>query len=680
MSVQKRRASIWLILGIMIPLLCAAGKQSLTSTWKRWLEDDVSYIITAKEKEVFLALKSDKEREVFEEAFWLQRDPTPGTPDNEFKTGHYLRLKYADDIFGRSSMKRGRETERGRIYILLGRPISTQRFEGGGQNLNPCELWHYQGDTALGLPPFFYVLFYKEDPNSEFKIYSPGFDGPNRLIQGSFQGNLDRQAAYEQIKDASAELAEASLTLIPGTGGDALSTASSFSSDFLIAGIQSLPEKKVKSNWAVAFAKNSEIITIDHTINYLPADSSLFVHQADGQNILHAVIEPRRLTMSQYENKVYAPLKLNIKVAGSNGSLVHQEEKDIPIEIAESDFAGIAKRVVAVGDVLPLVEGTFVLNYLLRNTESKEFTSLEETVVSPGKGAPSLSPLLVLYDVKPAPQGSGMAPFVFDNNKLFPNSGKTLAKGDPLQVYFEIYNPNEASGRGTLRFSVEGETAEVIRAKEPVAGRRYFLKTFSGAKFQPGYYTLNIVVIDASGRDIISAKERFAVSSLPSVPRPWRFDKLYPPANHPYYAMIRAYEYLGLGDPAQAASTVESLYDKDNPNIAVAVLLARAYFEMEDDTRVVSLLESVRKQENAEANLLLGKSLYRLARYADALPVLEAAMTSIGQTVEILNLVGTSYLKLEQNERGLPHLVRSLEVNPNQPEIRKAVEAASKKN
>jgi tetratricopeptide (TPR) repeat protein len=143
--------------------------------------------------------------------------------------------------------------------------------------------------------------------------------------------------------------------------------------------------------------------------------------------------------------------------------------------------------------------------------------------------------------------------------------------------------------------------------------------------------------------------------------------------------MIRAYEYLGLGDPARAASTAEPLYNKDAPNITVALLLARAYFEMRDDGRVVTALEPVRKLENAEANLLLGKSLYSLGRYKDALPVLEAAMRSIGQTVELLNLVGTSYLKLGQNERGLPYLVRSLEVNPDQAEIQKAVEAASKK-
>ncbi len=65
-----------------------------------------------------------------------------------------------------------------------------------------------------------------------------------------------------------------------------------------------------------------------------------------------------------------------------------------------------------------------------------------------------------------------------------------------------------------------------------------------------------------------------------------------------------------------------------------------------------------------------------LGRYADALPVLEKALNSIGQTVELLNLVGTSCLKIGRKEQGLPYLVRSLEMNPNQPEIRKAVDAA----
>ena len=675
---MNKRLWIWLLLVLMTPLLWGVDKINLPTRWKAWLDEDVSYIITAKEREVFLALGSDREREAFADGFWLQRDPTPGTPANEFKTEHARRLKHADEFYGRSSMKRGRETDRGRIYILLGDPISTERFGEGAENLNPSELWQYHGDASLGLPPFFYILFYKRDPNSDYMLYSPSFDGPNRLIQGSSQSSYDRESAYRALKRVSGELAEASLTLILGTGGSA-STASSLSSDLLISGIQGLPEKKFKSDWAVAFAKNSEIITVDHTINYLPANSTLFVHQADGLNVLHAVIEPRRLTISQYNNKFYAPLKLHIKVSGRNGALVHQEEKDIPIEIGQSDFESIAKRIVAVGDILPLIEGTFEISYLLRNTESKEFSSLEETVLSPGRGAPSLSPLLILYDVKPVSQETQMAPFVFDHKKLFPSSDRTLVKGDPVHVYFEIYNPDDASGTGTLHFSVDGETANVHRAEEAVSGRRYFIKAFSEAGLQPGYYALSVTLVDTAGKEISTSKERFAISASSAVPKPWRFDKLYPPAAHPYYAVIRAYEYIGLGEPAKAAASVESLYDEKDPNITITLILARAYFNMKDDNRVVSVLEAARKQENPEANLLLGKSLYRLGRFSDALPVLEAALRSIGQTVELLNLVGTSYLKIGQQDRGIPYLVRSLEADPNQPEIRKAIEAARRK-
>jgi len=673
----KKIFSICLFVGYLIAPIWGVGKSNLTARWKAWLDDDVAYIITPKEREVFLSLKSDKERGVFEEAFWLQRDPSPGTPENEFKTEHYRRLKYSDEYFGRGSLKRGRDTDRGRIYIILGKPISDERFDEGTQNLTPSELWQYNGESALGLPPVFYVLFFKRDVTGDFVLYSPSLDGPNRLFQGASQNSYDRRGAYEALKNISGELAEASLTLIPGSGADP-SSMSSLASDILLSGIQGLPAKKVQSEWAIAFAKNSEIITTEHTVNYLPADASLFVHQTDDLNILYAVIEPGRLSMSQFEGSVMAPLRLDIKITGADGALVHQEEKDIAIKLSKNEFENIANQVVAVGDLEPLIEGTFGLSYLLRNTESREFSTLEETVFSPEKGTPLLSRLLVLYDAKQAPQTSQLAPFVIDGRKLFPNSTRTLAMGDPLQVYFEIYNPNTITGAGTLRYSVDGETANIFRSNEAISGRRYFFKTFPGVELKPGHFVLSVGMADPSGREISLSKEQFDVSVSAAIPRPWRYDKLYPPASHPYYAMIQGYEYLGLGRPAKTVALIEPLYDKNNPNISEAILLARSYFEMKDDGRVISVLEPAQKLENAEASLILGKSLYRLGRFGEAIPVLEGTMRSVGQTVELLNLLGTSSLKVGQKERGLSYLLKSLEMNPNQPEIRKAIEGASK--
>jgi GWxTD domain-containing protein len=193
--------------------MMAAEGPPLPYKWKKWLDEEVVYIITPKEREVFLSLTSDHEREIFEKGFWLQRDPTPGTPANETKVEHYRRLQYAEDVLGRGSSRPGWKTDRGRIYIILGQPVDVQSFDETASNLVPCELWHYQGETSLGLPPFFYIIFYKEDSSSDYKLYSPSFDGPQRLIQSGLESDLSRNNAYQKIQDASAELAEASLSL-----------------------------------------------------------------------------------------------------------------------------------------------------------------------------------------------------------------------------------------------------------------------------------------------------------------------------------------------------------------------------------------------------------------------------------------------------------------------------------
>ena len=140
--------------------LYSLEKLNLPEKYKIWLENEVEYIITSLEKEVFLKLHSDRERDLFIEAFWKQRDPTPGTPVNEFKTEHYLRIQYADRYLGRSTPKPGRKTDRGRIYITLGMPDDIQRFEGK-THIYPSEIWFYQGKSDIGLPPGFNIVFFQ---------------------------------------------------------------------------------------------------------------------------------------------------------------------------------------------------------------------------------------------------------------------------------------------------------------------------------------------------------------------------------------------------------------------------------------------------------------------------------------------------------------------------------------
>ena len=92
------------------------------SPWRAWLNDEVAYIITDAERAAFLNLGTDAERAQFIEQFWLRRDPTPDTIENEFKEEHYRRMGYANAHFGSRTGIPGWKTDRGRIYITFGIP------------------------------------------------------------------------------------------------------------------------------------------------------------------------------------------------------------------------------------------------------------------------------------------------------------------------------------------------------------------------------------------------------------------------------------------------------------------------------------------------------------------------------------------------------------------------------
>src|SRR5262245_13665035 len=104
---------------------------------KKWLEEDVAYIITDEEKATFKKLSTDEEREQFIENFWLRRDPTPDTIENEYRDEHFERIAYANERF--ASGKPGWKTDRGRIYITWGPPDQIESHPSGGSYLRPQE-------------------------------------------------------------------------------------------------------------------------------------------------------------------------------------------------------------------------------------------------------------------------------------------------------------------------------------------------------------------------------------------------------------------------------------------------------------------------------------------------------------------------------------------------------------
>ena len=105
-------------------------KNELDSQYKKWLNEDVIYIITPEERNAFLHLSTNEEREQFIEAFWQRRNPDPDSPENTFKEEHYRRIAYANEHY--ASGIPGWKTDRGRIYIMWGPPDEIDSHPTGG--------------------------------------------------------------------------------------------------------------------------------------------------------------------------------------------------------------------------------------------------------------------------------------------------------------------------------------------------------------------------------------------------------------------------------------------------------------------------------------------------------------------------------------------------------------------
>jgi len=175
-------------------------KQELKSVYKNWLEQDVLYIITDEERKAFKALKTDEERDQFIEQFWLRRDPDPDTPENEYKEQYYERIQYANEKF--ASGIPGWKTDRGRIYIMFGKPDEIESHPAGG----PYERPSYEGGGSTSTYPFetwWYRYIEGIGSDVEIEFVDPSGSGEYRIARSP-----DEKDALLYVPGAGLTLAE----------------------------------------------------------------------------------------------------------------------------------------------------------------------------------------------------------------------------------------------------------------------------------------------------------------------------------------------------------------------------------------------------------------------------------------------------------------------------------------
>ncbi|MBU4494335.1 MAG: GWxTD domain-containing protein [Acidobacteria bacterium] len=688
---KKNLLLLSILIGLLFPCptsVEADEKAKLPPIHKAWLEEEVVYIISPVEREVFLQLNSDRERDMFILAFWKQRDPTPGTPENEFRKEHSDRISHANRRFGRGTPKPGWKTDRGRMYIILGEPNDIQRFEGKTQ-VYPTEVWFYQGKSDVGLPAGFSLVFFQESAVGEYRLYSPLADGPQALLTSYYGDPMDYYTAYTTLREFEADLAEVSLSLIPGEGST-IGGRPSMISDMLIQRVEGTPQKQIQTRYARKFLEYKDIVEVEYSANYLDSDTLVkVIKDPSGLYFVHYAIEPARLSVGQYQNKYYTTLMLNGTVADMEGKTIHQFEKTINLEFDSEQIREIFRRPVSIRDMFPIIPGRYRVSVLVKNETSKEFTSLEREILIPDEeGTVQMTALILGYQVSSEEiRRDILRPFQMGPFRLAFQSNRVFLRQDELAVGFQMNGlKQELMSRGTIRYDFL-QNDQPFHSETHPATEYFFmpniLQKFSLEKFPPAHYKITAAFL-LDGQEVISSSEEFDITHSTAIPRPWVYAKLLSGPDSPAYAVVLGTQLYNSGRYPEALELFHKAWNALPGNQDIALELARTWMALQQYREIPPLLAPLVDTEQKETSAyevysLLGESYRKLSEWGKAVEVFNKALSRHGQNTGTLNALGFCHLQLGHPEEALAAWEKSLEIVEDQPEIRKQVEILKRK-
>jgi GWxTD domain-containing protein len=689
---------------LVLPLGFAQNKEpQLPKKYETWIKEEVAYIISPTENDVFSKLESDRERDMFIEEFWKQRDPTPGTPRNEFKDEHYRRIAFANLRFGPGSGAKGWRTDRGRIYIKLGPPFDVQRYQSA--NTYPMELWYYQGNPRLGQASMLRLLFFQQFGAGDYKLYHPVTDGPKSLLPDPYQkseikgvirttgdagggGRLPRALPSEWDEaDRNAylllseygfdEFAEATFSLIPGSRDFRQIMASTV----LLGDVEAYPQKKVKDDYALDFLTHKATVEVSYSVYHINNRSRFHILQnASGAFVLNYVIVPENLTLENYQDTYFADLKTDIRLSDEQGRTIYQGEKYVPIELTRPELAAVKASAFQLYDALPVIPGRYKLNLLLENTVSKEFTTVEKDISVPDGESLGLGPIILARKVNRggSPTAAAQA-FQVGALQIYPSVNNAFEKKDRIFVFFQVYGASPVLlEEGLFECSVTTDGAAVLRTPRrrlaEAEGGRDLLEEFGAESLTPGTHVLRAAVFDKSGRELLFGETPFLISETP-VPGAWVAAQASPPPDDAQTLYLLGTQYLSRGEIDRAGGKLEKAYAAKPESRDFALGYARVLLQTKNPAKAREILTPFAGTEGAGFELYeaLGRAAQALGDHQAALAHYQKALALNGNVVEILNSLGECYLGLGDKAQALRAWEKSLEINPNQERIRNLI-------
>ncbi len=666
--------------GFVLFLLLSPGvfpDQQLSSGYTDWLED-VSPIITKAEKEIFSRLKTDTDREKFVKFFWKQRDPLPDTEENEFAKEYMARVRFADQNFGRGTSKRGSQTERGFYYLLLGPPLERQAFLTQSQ-FWPLELWFYKGEVEHGLPPYFYLIFFQPHGLGEFRLYSPGTDGPENLIVPTMaSGALSRAGAYRIIKKVNSELAGATLSYLPG---DQNLMAPVVSSTSVLASIGVYPEKKFSDSYTRDYLTYKDYVTTEYTDKFIECGFSARVFRNAGQPFVHWTLEPKKINFAARGDRFQAIYELVLRLEDASGTLLLEKTEEIPLSVTAEQYKAHERQRFAFQDVLPVIPGRFKLFGLLKNKTAQDFTSFSAPFTVPEKSdeGPAGVLLYLNRETSAAGRGAGLRAFAFGDRHYLVNAQNEFLPPGEMGVFVQFPGAPVKGNTRAAGLLVEVRSADaddvVLSHRTPLAeadaagGEGLDSGLFSLAPLKPGYYSAEVSLLGGDGQKAASARGNFVLLSRVYPVLPWVYSRVHPPfPNADSLFWLGTEYYLAKQYPKALESAEQAL--KLKPESRSRLLSAQAHLGL---GRYQEALTAARPLAEApggrEAAKIMAAAHAGLKDWTSAVAILEKLMAEATEA-SVLNLAGECYLRLGQPEKALPLLRKSLDIDPDQPAVK----------
>lgn len=497
------------------------GKE-LNQAYKKWLSEDVKYIITKEEERAFRALQTDEERENFIEYFWRRRDPNPDTEENEYRDEYYERIAYANERF--TSGIPGWRTDRGRIYIAWGKPDSVESHPAGGSYDRPS----YEGGGSTTTYPF-EIWFYRNldgvGSGVEIEFVDPTGTGEYRIARNANE------------KDALLFVPGAGMTLNEQLGidsrADRISGVNNNNNNYMrqqdmpferlrvLTDLQRPPQ--VKFGDLEEYARNPSGIISD---NPLPFDLRIdFFRQSEDRVIVTFTVQAsnKGLSFKNVGGLETAMLNVYGRVTAVSGKRSGIFEDAITTYATTEELSSTQDRKSVYQRALALTPGTYKVDVVVRDVETGN-----RGIINQGFSVPrydektlSTSSLVLASTLRGTDERDIGAMFVIGGAKVIPNLEGTYKRGQDVGVYLQVYNAG--IDQTTLRPAVDVQYVlmkdgkEVLKQGEDWSGlsdsgqRLTLARLLPTATLDTGDYEIKVLTKDLVGGQVIENKGKFRI-------------------------------------------------------------------------------------------------------------------------------------------------------------------------